>query len=109
MSRSLRLLTYNTQMRSWGMEVLAQGNPFPVDSTEQRAKTISRRILESSEQYDVICLNEVFDEDAREVFQNELGASYPNIVLKADVDNLGLQIGLVAGGALGVPRCSRSR
>ena len=83
------------------MEALAQKDPFPVDSTEERAKTISRRILESPEDYDVICLNEVFDEDAREVFQNELSAHYPNVVIKADVDNLGLQIGLVAGGALG--------
>ena len=100
MSNSLRVLTYNTQMRSWGMEVGAQGDLFPEDSTEERAKTIARRILESSQDYDIICLNEVFDEDAREVFKSELEAKYPNIVVKADVDNLGLQIGLVAGGGI---------
>ena len=34
---SLRVLTYNTQCRSWGMEAGAQGSLFPVTSTEERA------------------------------------------------------------------------
>jgi endonuclease/exonuclease/phosphatase family metal-dependent hydrolase len=88
MSDSLRILTLNTQLRSYGMEALAQLNPFPNSSTEERAATISERILRSPEDYDVICLNEVFDEDARDVFQQRLLPKYGNAVLKADLVKL---------------------
>ena len=85
---SWRILTYNTQLRSNGMEVLAQKNPFPHMSVEQRAETIANRILNSPQDYDVICLNEVFDEDGREIFEQLLLPKYPNAVLKADVMKL---------------------
>jgi Endonuclease/Exonuclease/phosphatase family len=85
---SWRILTYNTQLRSDGMEVLAQKNPFPHMSVEQRAVTIAKRILESAPDYDVICLNEVFDEDGRAIFEQLLLPAYPNAVLKADLMKL---------------------
>src|SRR5437763_13292058 len=77
MGNCIRFLTYNTQLRSWGMEVLAQQNLFPVTSAEERAATIAERILSSREDYDVICLNEVFDEDARAVLGSKLIDKYP--------------------------------
>jgi endonuclease/exonuclease/phosphatase family metal-dependent hydrolase len=80
----LRVLTYNTQCRSWGMEAGAQGRLDPVTSVEDRAGIISDRILGGSQQYDIVCLMEVFDEDARQVFTDRLGPRYPNAVLKAD-------------------------
>ncbi len=85
MSSSLRILTMNTQLRSYGMEALAQGNPDPNTSTEERAVIISKRILQSPQDYDVICLNEVFDEDARPIFEDLLLPKYPNAVMKADL------------------------
>ncbi|HEU5203731.1 MAG TPA: endonuclease/exonuclease/phosphatase family protein, partial [Candidatus Limnocylindrales bacterium] len=94
---SLRVLTYNTQCRSWGMEAGAQGSLFPVTSTEERARAISRRIKNSYRTWDVVCLQEVFDEDARDVFIDELNAEFPHQVRKCDVDELGLQLGATAG------------
>jgi hypothetical protein len=91
------MLTYNTQLRSWGMEALAQGTLRPTVSAEVRAATIAARILDSREDYDVVCLNEVFDDDARDVLRNVLGGKYPNAVYKADEDNVALQIGLAVG------------
>ena len=85
---SWRILTYNTQLRSYGMEALAQKNPFPHTSVEERAETIAKRILERPQDYDVICLNEVFDEDGREIFEQLLLPAYPNAVLKADLMKL---------------------
>jgi endonuclease/exonuclease/phosphatase family metal-dependent hydrolase len=80
----LRILTYNTQCRSWGMEAGAQGTLTPVTSVEERAALISKRILDGAQQYDIVCLNEVFDEDARDVFEDKLRPSYPAGVRKAD-------------------------
>ncbi|MCB8823321.1 endonuclease/exonuclease/phosphatase family protein [Microvirga rosea] len=95
---SLRVLTYNTQMRSWGLEALAQRTFPPTTNTEERAKTISQRIKDSPRSWDIVCLQEVFDEDAREVFKSELGGEFPHIVIKADQDELALQA-LITGGA----------
>ena len=96
---NVRVLTYNVQCRSWGMEVLAQGTLTPTTSAEERAREISKRILNSYRTWDIVCLNEVFDEDAREVFIAELGAEYPEQIQKCDVDNLGLQLGITAAAA----------
>ena len=97
---SVRVLTYNVQCRSWGMEVLAQGTLTPTTSAEERAREISKRILQSYRTWDIVCLNEVFDEDARKVFIAELGAEYPNQVQKCDVDHLGVQLGITAAAAV---------
>jgi Endonuclease/Exonuclease/phosphatase family len=101
MSDSIRVLTYNTQLRSWAGEVLAQQSLTPITSAEERAATIAQRILDSAEDYDVVCLNEVFDDDARAVLKGALSGKYPNAVYKADIDDVLLQIGLVAGTTLG--------
>ena len=96
------MLTYNVQMRSWGMEVGAQGSLTPVTSVEKRANAIADRILAATEPWDVLCFNEVFDEDGREVLEHRLGTAYPNYVLKADADDRGV-------GALLVGRRVRLR
>ena len=90
MTRRLRVLTYNVQMRSWGMEVGAQGSLTPVTSVEKRANAIADRILAATEPWDVLCFNEVFDEDGREILEHRLRAAYPNYVLKADADDRGV-------------------
>jgi hypothetical protein len=64
----LRIVTLNTQCRSWGMEAGAQKDLTPKVNAEDRARLISKRILDSPQQYDVACLNEVFNDDARDAF-----------------------------------------
>ena len=53
MSASIRVLTYNVQMRSWAMEAGAQGSLTPYENVEDRAKLISKRVLGSEWDYDV--------------------------------------------------------
>ena len=85
MASHLRLLTYNTQLRSWMMEVGMPPSIPPVDTAEERAKIIADKLLTSSMDYDIVCLNEVFDEDAREILSSELRTKYPYQVAKADL------------------------
>ncbi len=85
MSDSLRILTYNTQLRSWGMEVGADESIPPSETAEDRAKLIAENILASANDYDIVCLNEVFDEDARLILMAILLPHYPYAVTKADV------------------------
>lgn len=67
------MLTYNVQFRSFSMEAGAQGNPFPHTSVEERAHAVADRILASPQQYDVVLLQEVFDEDGRKILSKRLG------------------------------------
>lgn len=98
--RRLRVLTYNVQFRSWGMEAGAQGSLTPYTSVEERAKVISERILASPEPWDVLCFNEVFDEDGREALAHYLGTEYPSYVYKADADDRLAGALELAGGLL---------
>lgn len=84
MSGSLRMVTYNVQCRSWAMEAGADMSIPPSETCEERAKLISDNLLNSARDYDVVCLNEVFDEDARDIFATELAARWPYAVTKAD-------------------------
>jgi hypothetical protein len=82
----LRILSYNTQLRSWMMEL----NGFPPNipptyTAPTRAKLIAANILASANDYDLVCLNEIFDETARGILSAELRAKYPYQVTKADL------------------------
>lgn len=81
----MRILTYNTQLRSWMMEVGFPPSLPPVDTAEERAGYIADNVLASPADYDIVCFNEVFDEDAREVLSDRLAAAYPFQVTKADL------------------------
>jgi hypothetical protein len=94
---SLRIGTFNTQLRGTATEVLADLDLLPNPAT-QRAEHIADRILKSGFDYDIIALNEVFDEAAREILSNKLKGKYPNQVLECDVDQVALILEL---GALG--------
>lgn len=85
MADPLRIITYNTQLRSWMMEVGWPPSIPPVDTAEERAKIIAAKINSSPADYDIVCLNEVFDEDAREILSADLRAKYPYQVAKADL------------------------
>lgn len=84
MSNSMRILTYNTQMRSALMEMGFPPSIPPVYTAPTRAKVISRAIIDSPDEIDVVCLNEIFDEPARRVLSDELSADFPFQVSKAD-------------------------
>jgi endonuclease/exonuclease/phosphatase family metal-dependent hydrolase len=66
----LRVLTYNVQCRPL----------VDVIDNEVRAEEIARRIAASHLDYDIICLNEVFDEDARDKFVAGLETKYPHYI-----------------------------
>ncbi|WP_256754157.1 endonuclease/exonuclease/phosphatase family protein [Mesorhizobium sp. Mes31] len=88
MSASIRVLTYNVQMRSWAMEAGAQGSLTPYENVEDRAKLISKRVLGSEWDYDVLCFQEVFDEDGRDALISHLKGKYPFRVEKAQGDSV---------------------
>lgn len=85
MSDSLRILHYNTQLRSWGMEAGADEAIPPSETAEERANLIAGNVLASRHDYDVLCFNEVFDEDARWILAAELASQYPYAITKSDV------------------------
>lgn len=98
MSASLRILTYNTQLRSWAMQVGASPGYTipPIDTADERATMIADAICASPFDYDIVGLCEVFDEDAREILRDRMRARFPYMVTKADYDHLRHESG---GGA----------
>ena len=52
----------------------------PVYTAPQRAKLISRAIIESPVEIDVVCLNEIFDEPARAILSAELESEFPHSI-----------------------------
>lgn len=80
----MRILTYNAQMRSALMEMGFPPSIPPVYTAPSRAKLISRAIIDSPEEIDVVCLNEIFDEPARAIISGELSGDFPFQVSKAD-------------------------
>lgn len=93
MSQSLRILTWNTQMRSWMMEVGMPPTIPPVTTAEERAHLISDGILASEFDYDIVCLCEVFDEDSRDILRTRLRKRFPWIVTKCDFGFIGTELG----------------
>ncbi len=93
MSQSLRILTWNTQMRSWAMEVGMPPTIPPVTTAEKRAELISDGILASPFDYDIVCLCEVFDEDSRDILRKRLRKRFPWIVTKCDFGFIGTELG----------------
>ncbi len=86
MSSSLRILSFNTQLRSWAMQVGASPGYTipPVDTAEERAGLIVDAINNSPADYDIVGLCEVFDEDARDKLRDGLRGRYPYQLSKAD-------------------------
>jgi endonuclease/exonuclease/phosphatase family metal-dependent hydrolase len=72
--KSLRVLTYNVKM----LPGLTGGG----DTDLQRATRIVEAILSVQPAYDVVCLQEVFDEDTRVVFDQGLKTKFPHRVIK---------------------------
>ena len=85
MPQDVRILTYNTQLRSWMMEVGKPPSIPPTYTAPTRAKFIANNILASENDYDIVCLNEVFVEHARDILSDELRGRFPYQISKADL------------------------
>ena len=75
---NLRIITLNVQML-----------PSPVgDDTKNRprAEKICQTLIEK--EYDLICLQELFDEEMRDIFAEKLLDKYPSMIKKADEGNI---------------------
>jgi hypothetical protein len=101
---SLRLLTWNTQLRSWAMEVGASPGFTipPVDTAEERAAMIGDAIAGSPFDYDIVALCEVFDEDARKILRKRMSPRFPFLITKADYDHLRVDNGTGSTQNLGL-------
>lgn len=84
---ALHLMTYNVQCLPLGVN-LYSGLTHDANG---RANRICDDIteLKSKDRPDVIALNEVFSEDAREVFKARLGTVYSYVIEEVDLDTLG--------------------
>jgi hypothetical protein len=104
MSESLRILTFNTQLRSWAMEVDGLLHPTipPVDTAEERAEMIGDAIVNSPFDYDIVGLCEVFDEDARKILRKKLSGRFPYQITKADYDHVRVDNGTGSTENLGL-------
>ena len=83
---SIRIGTYNFQFWPWGYEDVLPGFPnLCCDNIGDRERKVSERILASG--YDIIALNEVWDEDAKDHLAQYLSEQYPYFVKHVeDVD-----------------------
>ncbi len=79
-NQALRLLTFNVKMLAG---IAGKG-----DKDIARARDIISAITSVQPAYDVVCLQEVFDEDAREVFDNGLKAVFPFRVPRVDAGDM---------------------
>lgn len=88
---SVRILHYNTQFRAWVLEMGSDQTLLTSNPAIPRARQLAGSILGSRHDYDVICLNEVFDEPARDVLVELLEPRYPHILVKADLGRVVVQ------------------
>ncbi len=85
---SLRLMTFNTQFLT--SNILSEIGITPDMeseygmSTEERAEAIAKAILKLKPLPDIIALQEVFDEDAKDELEDALKGTYPHYVYKLD-------------------------
>lgn len=77
MTESINILTYNTKMLPG---IFGKNN-------EKRAELIFDELSKADSQYDIICFQEVFDEDSREIFDRKLKSiNYNTIPYSSDND-----------------------
>lgn len=100
---SLRIATYNSYLLSpifkcpplegLALECLAE----VTGETEQWAKNLASEILAHREEIDVVALNEVWDEDAKEILRDRLAPHYPNQLRNIDAPLLTLRASVFEG------------
>lgn len=79
---SLRIITLNTHLLS----PIFQHSINNPDQAERLAKDISTQLLNDGNDYDIIALQEVWDEGGRSVFISKLSNKYPHYISKVYID-----------------------
>jgi hypothetical protein len=59
--------------------------------TEAQAKRLADTILKDPDRFDIIAINEAWDEDAKQILVDKLKSQYPNYVRKIDADLIQLR------------------
>jgi len=77
MSKTIRVLTYNVKM-------------LPGPGGSKRGRDIAAAILAANPRFDIVCLQEVFDEDIREILVKRLKPKFRHMIAKSS-DNDFLQ------------------
>lgn len=105
---SLRLVTFNLQMRDGALASVGRGESTSM--LRERARGLVANLARGD--YDVIAFQEVFDEDIRRELRDALSARYPHYVAKAYVDaDDDCTYEAIAGGLFGASnpgRCNDS-
>ena len=99
-THSVRVATYNAYLLSplfkcLGPLILDCLNQI-TDQTEGWAHRLADTILANPDRFDILVLNEVWDEDAKDILVNRLKAQYPVYVKKLDAPLVQLRAELVA-------------
>ncbi|HEX6375376.1 MAG TPA: endonuclease/exonuclease/phosphatase family protein [Allosphingosinicella sp.] len=101
---SLRIGTYNSYLLSPAFKCLAIfGEVPPVEclaqiggQTEEWANRLADAIIADSAQLDVVVLNEVWDEDAKNILVSRLSFLYPVYIKKVDVSLINVRANILA-------------
>ena len=102
-AHSLRVATYNAYLLSPLFKCLPPG-PLILDclaqitnQTEAWANRLADTILADPDRFDIIVLNEVWDEDAKEILVKRLRGQYPVYVKKLDASLVQIRAQLIDG------------
>ena len=95
MSQSLRILSWNTQMRSWAMEVGMPPTIPPVTTAEERAELISDGIFGAPLITTLCVCAKCSTRDSRDILRKRLRGRFPWIVTKCDFGFIGTELGAV--------------
>lgn len=89
-NESIRVATYNAFLLSPFFKCF---NPNFADcllqingETEKWANHLADTILANTDRFDIIAINEAWDEDAKSILVRRLRSAYPNFVRKIDAD-----------------------
>jgi hypothetical protein len=85
---TVRVATFNAYLLS---PIFKCGNPNFADclaqigdKTEQQARNLAAAILKNTDRFDIIAINEAWDEDAKRILVDKLSHDYPKYVKKID-------------------------
>jgi endonuclease/exonuclease/phosphatase family metal-dependent hydrolase len=102
-NHSVRVATYNAYLLSPLFKCLPPG-PLILDclsqitnQTEGWAQTLADRILDDADRFDILVLNEVWDENAKDILVERLKVKFPVYVKKLDAPLVTLRAAVVDG------------
>jgi len=103
LNHSVRAATFNAYLLSPLFKCLASGPLIPdclnqiTNQTEGWAHRLADTILANPDRFDILVLNEAWDEDAKTILVNRLKSQYPVYVKKLDADLVQVRATLING------------